>query len=967
MKKIKIPKSSFRGESSRMHRLVSISVILIATIAFIAFLPVTMFGQTTIIGEQTLDGKSMSPLQMGGIEMPKGNAPPVSLPPGIESNEAVQQLINEYKNIPQVQDYIDSSIDNPNTPNTEVSEQDKDKDKDKGKGNYLYSFTSNETDKKLPIFGQQIFRHAYTFAPPSNIPVSADYLIGPDDNIVVMLSGRINERHTLVVNRDGSIYIPRLGALQVGGLKFREMQTLIRKKMEAMFGVEASVTMGALRSISVFILGAAARPGVYTVSSFDTLLNALIYAGGPEIVYPTLRGSFRNIQLKRQDKVITTFDVYELILQGDKTKDLRLQAGDVIFIPPPGPLVSVVGEVRSPAIYELKKEQDLKAVLKLAGGLKPSAFGGQVQVQRYYENKERIVLDTSWEVLQNEKAPFLLQNGDTVIVFPITKKDSNAIFLLGNVLRPGRYAFFEGIRISDVINSIENLKPETHMDYALVMRYISINLPRVLVPFDLGKALSNQNSTHDILLYPGDEIYIFNIWSFQEKPKVFVAGEVRKPGSYVVGREARIKDVLLLAGNLTTNASSNIGELLRVDQEKKFSTLYFNVGKALAEDPEHNLLVEDQDHLIIHSIWSIVEKKKVYIEGDINKPGEYQYTENMTVSDLIFRAGNLLPSAYLYDAEITSFLTNEKLESYTTRKLVNLEKALTGDPLHNIPLTPKDRLLIKRIPGWGEELFATLEGELRFPGFYPIKKGERLSSLLARAGGYTEEAYLRGAVFVRKSVKEFQQQNLDNIIKRLEQDLIRQSSRAISTAISAEAVQARKSEMEQQREFIKSLREMKATGRMQIQLAPPRLLKNTDFDIILEDGDHLFIPMRKDVIHVVGSVMSPGSYVFRKNKNVDDYINMAGRLSKYADQENIYIMKVDGSAHRFSSSFINWNSLFSRWELAGFEGTSNVLEPGDTIVVPERFYEIAWLRDIRDITQILMQIAVTAAVTFKLF
>lgn len=220
---------------------------------------------------------------------------------------------------------------------------------------------------------------------------------------------------------------------------------------------------------------------------------------------------------------------------------------------------------------------------------------------------------------------------------------------------------------------------------------------------------------------------------------------------------------------------------------------------------------------------------------------------------------------------------------------------------------------------------------------------------------------------MRKSVKEFQQENLGSIIKRLEHDFMRQSSREISSAVSTESMQAKRMEMEQQQTFIKSLREMKATGRMQIHLALPQQLKNTDFDIILEDGDYLFIPMRKDVVHVAGAVMTPGSYVFRHNKDVSGYLDIAGGLNQFADGKNIYIVKVDGSARRVDSSFFSGNFLSALWKSNAFGENTRDLEPGDTIVVPEKFYEVAWLREIKDITQILMQIAVTTAVTIKLF
>ncbi|MCK5509544.1 MAG: polysaccharide export protein, partial [Desulfobacterales bacterium] len=226
----------------------------------------------------------------------------------------------------------------------------------------------------LLIFGQQLFSAGpASFTPPSNMPVSTDYIIGPDDNIVVQLWGRINEQYTLTVQRDGSIQLPQIGTIQVAGLTYKQLQKLIKREAESITGVNVNVTMGKLRSITIFVVGSVKKPGAYTVSAFDTILNTLIYARGPDVL-----GSMRNIQLRRRNKIVTTFDLYDLILKGDNSKDMRLEPGDIIFVPKAETVVAIDGDVKVPAVYELKKEKSLLNALELAGGIKPSAYSEQI-------------------------------------------------------------------------------------------------------------------------------------------------------------------------------------------------------------------------------------------------------------------------------------------------------------------------------------------------------------------------------------------------------------------------------------------------------------------------------------------------------------------------------------------------------------------------------------------------------------
>jgi polysaccharide biosynthesis/export protein len=283
-------------------------------------------------------------------------------------------------------------------------------------------------------------------------------------------------------------------------------------------------------------------------------------------------------------------------------------------------------------------------------------------------------------------------------------------------------------------------------------------------------------------------------------------------------------------------------------------------------------------------------------------------------------------------------------------------------------LRPYDRVFIKKIPDWRREHFATVDGQFKFPGKYIVRKGEKLSSLIQRAGGYTDNAYLRGAIFTRERVKEMQQKGIEEMTLRMEKDLLSNGGAEVSTALSNEEMQSKQFEIAQKKKLIENMRSLKALGRMTVKLAHLRLLKGSEYDIELEDGDRLFIPERNSVVNVTGSVMAQGSYVYSEKADYLDYINMSGGYSRYADESNVFVLKVDGSAHKASRGLINWNGKKDRLEMAAFSDEDiNYIEPGDVIVVPEKIERIAWLREIRDITQILMNTAVVAGVVKMLF
>ncbi len=814
---------------------------------------------------------------------------------------------------------------------------------------------------ELKAFGYNFFTESNNKSENlrKDIPVGQDYIVGPGDEIKILFWGRMNEDHSIIVSKEGDIVIPRIGPLQVAGMSFSEMKQYIKQQTQQIIGADINVTMGALKSIQVFILGEVKRPGSFSIDSFSTITSAILLAGGPTEI-----GSLRKIHLKRDDKTIAVMDFYDFLLKGDKSEDKILRSGDVIFVPTSGPLVGVAGNVRRPAIYELKKEQSLNALFDMAGGVTPSAYTQQIQVERIQKNTNQIIIDINDKDL-TATDDFSLQDADLVKVFSIVDRDVNTVFLEGNVKRPGKYEYKPGMRVKDLITSSTDLLKETHFEYALIKRLKLPDLEMQFIPFNLGELLFNSEEAGNIALEPQDSIVVFSKWSFKGRSTITIEGEVRNKGSFNLHDNYSVKDAILDAGGLARNASIHRSEIFRTDEQGDVTQIYFNVGLAMSGEEKENILLKDRDRIVVHSIWEQKYKQTVSIAGEIRKPGKYPLAQGMRISDLVFSAGSVLESAYLGEAEVSCYASGNKDKLII--ETIDLGRALDHDPEHDLLLGPHDRLLIRRIPEWQEENFGVVTGEVTFPGTYLIRKSGTLSSLIERAGGYTETAYLRGAVFTRTRVKELQQKSLDDMIIRLEREVLSKGSMQVSTASSKEEIESRKSEMKQKQEFIESLKKLEATGRLSIRLADLEMLRSSEYDIKLEKGDTLHIPTQNSVVDVVGAVMARGSFVYSERYDYKNYLQMAGGFTKFADKSSVYVLKVDGSAKKLYRGFWGGGSSTSDLDANGFNMNIKEIEPGDTIVVPEKIEHIAWLREFKDLSTIFYQVAITTGVALLLF
>jgi len=724
--------------------------------------------------------------------------------------------------------------------------------------------------RKLRQFGYDFFKHSQIMTTAADtLPVGSDYIIGPGDSLRIDLWGGVQARYDANVDRNGEISIPKIGSIKVWGLNYEQAKQVINKAISRIYkNYDLNVTLGKLRTIQVFVVGEVKSPGAYRVSSLATTINALATAGGP-----SFNGSLRGVTLLRGGNVVQKIDFYDMFLSGDRSKDVRLENSDTIFVPVIGPVVAVAGEVKRPGIYELKNKTTLPQVLEMAGGITAAGDTGRIQVERIEGNNTRIVLDyvPKGKTLVSELAGVEISDRDMVKVFPVNDAVRQVVTLTGNVTRPGEYQFKDGMRITDIITSFAVLLPDSYPAAAEVTR---------LVPPDMHREV-----------------------------------------------------------------------------------LSFNLTRALAGDPSENIPLQEQDTIKVFSRWEMQEKPTVSVNGQVVNPGTYMFYPRMTVRDLVTASGSLKRNASLKNAELTRIvIANGKANA--TRVSIDLEKALSGDPRHNLELQPDDALIVHGIVDWLEatDRFVTLTGEVKYPGIYSITKGERLSSVLARAGGYSDKAYLKGAKFTRKSVQENQQKRMNEVIALTEKDILQKQGELAAVASTKEELEGTRAALEGLQKGLDKLKTVKAEGRVVIHLASLDVLPKTPYDLELQGGDTLDIPLTPSVVNVMGQVYNQATLVFMPLKNVDYYLQKAGGPTRDAEESEMFLIKADGSvvSRQQSSSGLHWDEDLRSWTFGGF--MSAIMDPGDTLVIPLKLERIAWMREIKDITTILANVALTAGV-----
>lgn len=782
-------------------------------------------------------------------------------------------------------------------------------------------------DREPERFGLEIFRNGTRDSEslPMDLPVGPDYVVGPGDGLSINLWGGVSQRMVRQVDREGRINLPEAGPLLVSGRTLGEVQESVQQVLRTQFrDISADVSLSRLRTIRVYVVGEVDEPGAYDISSLSTPLNALFAAGGI-----TARGSLRHLKHYRGKELIEEVDAYELLLHGVGSDAKRLENGDSLLVPPVGEQVTVAGMVRRPAIYEMRDEKSLSDVLDLAGGILPAAALRHIEVQRLQAHEKRTMLtlnlspDGDNTSVTQQLSSFKVQDGDQIQIFPIASYNEQAIYLQGHALRPGRYSYHDGMRLADLVASYHDLLPEPAPKYAEIVRLNAPDFHPSVESFDLSAALADPANSPK--LQPLDTVRVFSRYDFEPPPTVWVGGEVRTPGQYRTSGQVRLRDAVYLAGGVSTDAGLGSAQLFRTQSDGTLKIFSVNLGGALSGNPMDNILLEPRDRVLVHQNSASVDPPTVYVKGEVAKPGRYPLTTNMYVEDLIRVAGGLKRSADPVKADLTRYGVGSEPGTVSESVPIQLSAALKGDGTDNIQLRDGDMLSIRQAPGWNDVGAAvTVRGEVQHSGSYGIQPGERLSSVLERAGGFSAEAYPRGALLMRREVREVQMQAHLALVQRMKREEI--NLKALPEN-DTDQRNAKLTAIGQTEVALNQLEQNAPIGRVVIHIQPEiKDWRNTAADVVLRDGDVLLIPKKANYVLVSGQVFNPTAISYRPGRSAKWYLSQAGGLSQMADRKAVFVVRADGSVLASQNNSGWWTG----------DPLNAGLRPGDSIVVPEK-------------------------------
>jgi protein involved in polysaccharide export with SLBB domain len=808
---------------------------------------------------------------------------------------------------------------------------------------------------KAERFGLEVFRQGTQDldAIPMDLPAGPDYIVGPGDGLTINLWGGVSQRLIRTVDREGRIALPEVGPLLVSGRSLGDVQSTVQQVLRTQYrDTSADVSLSRLRTVRIYVVGDVAEPGAYDISSLSTPLNALLEAGGV-----TSRGSLRKLKHYRGKQLVEEVDAYDLLLRGVGSQVNHLENGDSLVVPPVGPLVTVTGMVRRPAVYELNGETSLQDILELAGGILPAAALKHIEVQRLEDHQKRTMLDLSLpqadtpEAIASQLASCKIKDGDEIHIFPIASYNEAAVYLQGHVLRPGKYSFHEGMKLSDLVGSYGDLLPEPSGRYAEIIRLNAPDFRPSVESFDLAAAMKDAASSPK--LQPLDTVRIFSRFDFDPAPDVWVGGDVRKPGLYRTSGQVRLRDAVYLAGGLSPDADLKTAQLFRTEADGTLRIFSVDLGGAMAGEATENILVFPRDRLLIHRNLTKIDPPTVTIKGEVARPGKFPFTSNMHIQDLVSTAGGLKRSADTQQADLTRYADANAATLASESYPVELRSALTGDTTANMALRPGDVLTIRQAPGW-HDIGATvaIRGEVLHPGSYGIQPGEKLSSVLERAGGFSPQAFPYGALLSRQDVRQVEAQSRVELVQRLKAEQI--SLKALPEG-DEDQKNAKLTAIAQTETTLTQLQSTPLTGRVVIHISPEtKEWANTPADISMREGDTLIIPKKTEYVMISGQVYNPTAVGYRSGHSARWYLSQAGGLTPLADKKAVFVVRADGSVIASKNNSSGW---FSGDPLGA------TLRPGDSIVVPEKVPKIGnrnWTNTLQT-AQLLSSIAVAIA------
>lgn len=780
----------------------------------------------------------------------------------------------------------------------------------------------------LARFGLDVFRNGTGNLDelPMDMPVGPDYVLGPGDSLNINLWGGISQRLVRMVDREGRIALPEVGGVQVAGRTMGDVQHMVQTALRTQFrDVEADVSISRLRTIRVYVVGDVEHPGAYDVSSLSTPLNALFEAGGP-----TSEGSLRILNHYREKQLLQQVDVYDLLLHGIRSSVQRLENGDTVQVPPLGAEVTIEGMVRRPAIYELDGEKNLAQVLELAGGVLPSGTLRHIDVERLQAHQSRTMLALDIPDVNNQGSvtksleDFTIQDGDKIKISPIVSFADKTVYLDGHVFRPGKYAYREGMKVTDLITSYKDLLPEPYKAHAEVIRLEAPDYTPEVLAFNLADAMAGKEQ--DLALKPFDTVRIFGKYDFEDPPLVTVSGEVRDPGDHVTNGVTYLRDAIYLAGNTTPNADMDDVQIFRHTQDGKLQVLSVDLRRALDGEASDNILLQPKDRVFVHRDLAKTDPAVVTIEGEVGRPGKYPLGENMSAADLVRLSGGLKRGAYTQEADLTRYEIAQGSKVVSDHVNVPIAAALAGQPDADVRLRDGDVLTIRQLAGW-KDLGAviTIGGEVEHPGTYGIQEGERLSSVIQRAGGLRSDAYPFGAIFERVQVRELEEENRADLVRR-----VKGEEAEVRLTPGGDQDDVKQATVLQYETTLEKLQHTPPAGRLVIHISSDiRRWMNTPADVQVRDGDSLYIPKKPNIVIVDGSVYNPTAITYKPGRNAGWYLRQAGGPTDLANKKAIFVVRADGSVAGGPAG------LFS----GGVE--SAALQPGDMVVVPEKTFSIS--------------------------
>jgi protein involved in polysaccharide export with SLBB domain len=743
---------------------------------------------------------------------------------------------------------------------------------------------ADSVGRTLPLFGQTFFvQSPSTFSPVDWMQVPNDYIIGPGDELQVRIWGQVQASLRVIVDRSGQIYIPQVGQVSVAGVHYGDLEKHLKDEVSKIFkNFNLTANIGHLRSIQIVVVGNARYPGTYTISSLSSLVNAIFASGGP-----SAQGSLRHIQVRRDGATITDFDFYDLLIKGDKSKDVRLQPGDVLYIPHVGPLVAISGSVNTPAIYEMKDSSTLKDLVEIAGDLSTVADTSKITVDRFVKHQARQTLEFPYDE-QSRALP--LKDGDIVRIFSIVPRFEDTVTLRGNVSNPGRYAWKPGMRIRDLIPDAQAL---------LTRNY-----------WRSRAAIINGRATE----YPVGADRSRPILTQQQSDVTNPANSTRPQSQ---------------DSTATTNSPTELQ------------------GAAGSSNPAAGIYAQSQqssaDQSSRTSDASLASRQRAQTSSGVTNPNAVR-----DLADEVRRYAPEINWDYAIIQRVNPQDLTSKLIWMSPRKAI-----IERDEESNLELQAGDIVTIFSqrdisVPQADRSQYVIVEGEVMRPGIYKLENNETMRSVLRRAGGLTPNAYLYGSLLTRESARVDQQKSLDELANTMEVQ-IRQS--AVMVAASSNPGDLAQMQAAQEA-IIARLRNTRASGRVALPVKP-KDRNLTDFpDMVMEDSDRLDIPHTPSTVSVVGDVYNPGSFIFQPRNTAGGYLEIAGKGKPQSDMHHAFVLRANGVV--VAANNVNGPFTGSKFERVR-------LYPGDQIVVPYKLPTGAFIRGLRDWTQISSQLALTAA------